>query len=126
MDDTRAVPAEDPFLRLSREREREYVKISCSLIRSLWLKPDRWRGTTVRMMTGQNDEDGSFLNRYITISFKHARLDPLPKALSPRARHGQPMTESLIAVQLSFIVGGPVGPAERRRIIAGGAATEDC
>jgi len=49
MDDTRAVPAEDPFLRLSRERERE------------------WRGTTVRMMTGQNDEDGSFLNRYVRL-----------------------------------------------------------
>ncbi|EKX54820.1 hypothetical protein GUITHDRAFT_149869 [Guillardia theta CCMP2712] len=49
VDDSRALPAEDPFLRLSRERERE------------------WRGTTVRMMTGQDDEDGAFLNRYVRL-----------------------------------------------------------
>ena len=44
------MPAEDPYVRLLRERERE------------------WRGRTLQMMSGTEDDDGGLLvDRYIRL-----------------------------------------------------------
>jgi hypothetical protein len=47
---TKVIPAEDPYTRLLRERERE------------------WRGRTLQMMSGSVvDDGGSLLDRYVRL-----------------------------------------------------------
>ena len=44
------MPAEDPYVRLLRERDRE------------------WRGRTLQMMSGSEDDDGaSLVDRYVRL-----------------------------------------------------------